>query len=159
MVQGLAGVRPGQQALQYRQLVGALNDVAHHEVDTWLTEQTDMTEPYVARCLSQMLPSGGFPNLELCAHPGKRITGWRRQQELVLQWLYSFEPTSRGYPVCVWRLAAGCACRHDCKMHCVFAFNTIVLLQGTACSLATACLYGTWTCMLHGNTSGDSKGI
>ena len=58
----------GQQAQQYKQLLEALNDVAHHEVDAWLTEQPAMSEPYVARCLSKMLPPGQLqPQYSKCA--------------------------------------------------------------------------------------------
>ena len=67
-MQGMAKREVGQQAQQYKQLLEALNDVAHHEVDAWLTEQAAMSEPYVARCLSEMLPPGQLqPQFSKCA--------------------------------------------------------------------------------------------
>ena len=106
-MQGLAGVRAGPQVLQYRQLVGALNDVAHHKVDTWLTEQTDMTEPYVARCLSQMLPSGGSDNLYRCAHLGKRMTALEAAKACAA--VVKFLGTKLQGLSCVCRLVGCCA--------------------------------------------------
>lgn len=47
-----------QQAKQYRQLLDALNDVAHHEIDAWLSREQHLSEPFVARSISEQLPSG-----------------------------------------------------------------------------------------------------
>ena len=67
-MQGLAEREVGQQAQQYQRLLEALNDVAHHEVDAWLREQPAMSEPYVARCLSERLPPGQLqPQCNQCA--------------------------------------------------------------------------------------------
>lgn len=48
----------GQQAKQYKQLLDALNDVAHHEIDAWLSREQHLSEPFVARSISEQLPSG-----------------------------------------------------------------------------------------------------
>ena len=55
----------GQQEHQYKQLLVALNDVAHYEVDTWLHQQDALSEPFVARCISEQLPEGQ-PFITLC---------------------------------------------------------------------------------------------
>ena len=47
-----------QQAKQYKQLLDALNDVAHHEIDAWLSREQHLSEPFVARSISEQLPSG-----------------------------------------------------------------------------------------------------
>lgn len=60
------GRRPGQQAVQYKQLLEALNEVAHLEVNNWLKEQSNLSEPYAARRLSQLLPSGHSQHRTLC---------------------------------------------------------------------------------------------
>lgn len=58
MVQELACKRSGEQAKQYKQLLHALNDVAHHEIDEWMRHERQLSEPFVARTVSQQLPSG-----------------------------------------------------------------------------------------------------
>ena len=58
IVQKMAGKQPGQQAQQHRQLLDALNDIAHHEIDEWLRQEQQLSEPFVARTISEELPSG-----------------------------------------------------------------------------------------------------
>lgn len=58
VVQKLACKKLGQQAHQYRQLLDALNDVAHHEINEWMRHEQHLSEPFVARTISQQLPSG-----------------------------------------------------------------------------------------------------
>jgi len=52
-----------QQAKQYKQLLDALNDVAHHEIDAWLSHEQHLSEPFVARSISEQLPSGKRPTV------------------------------------------------------------------------------------------------
>ena len=56
--QGMTRKHDGQQGQEYKQLLEALNDVAHHEVTAWLQQQDSLSEPAVARCISQQLPEG-----------------------------------------------------------------------------------------------------
>ena len=49
-----------QHAKQYKQLLDALNDVAHHEIDAWLSCEQHLSEPFVARSISEQLPSGAL---------------------------------------------------------------------------------------------------
>lgn len=58
VVQKLACKKLGQQAQQYKQLLDALNDVAHHEIDEWMRQEQHLSEPFVARTISQQLPPG-----------------------------------------------------------------------------------------------------
>lgn len=58
-MQGLTGRQVGRTGQQYKQLLEALNDVAHRQVDAWLAAVPNLTEPFVARSISQMLPAGG----------------------------------------------------------------------------------------------------
>ena len=58
VVQKLACKESGRQADQYRQLLDALNDVAHHEINEWMRHEQQLSEPFVARTISQQLPSG-----------------------------------------------------------------------------------------------------
>ena len=60
-LQGLAQRQIGQVARQYKQLLEALNGVAHRQVEAWLAAVPELTEPYVARCISETLPSGPLP--------------------------------------------------------------------------------------------------
>ena len=64
-VQHLGKQQAGAQSWQYKQLLDALNDVAHHEIDAWLSQHHHLSEPFVARTISQQLPSG----TRLCPQP------------------------------------------------------------------------------------------
>lgn len=64
-MQTLGEKQSGHQAQQYKQLLDALNDVAHHEIDEWLRQQQQLSEPFVARTISEELPSG----MPCCALP------------------------------------------------------------------------------------------
>ena len=56
-------VEAGPQAGQYKRLLDALNDVAHHEIEAWLTHHHHLSEPFVARSISRELPAG----VQVCA--------------------------------------------------------------------------------------------
>ena len=68
-VQKVAG-KQSQQAEQYRQLLDALNDVAHHEISEWMRHERQLSEPFVARTISQQLPAGisskASASLQIC---------------------------------------------------------------------------------------------
>ena len=65
-----------QQRHEYKQLLVALNDVARYEVDAWLRQQDDLSEPFVARCISEQLPEGQpFKPLH-CVHHMSRQKGF-----------------------------------------------------------------------------------
>ena len=58
LLQDMSKGEPEQEAKQYKQLLDALNDVAHHEIDAWLSREQHLSEPFVARSISEQLPSG-----------------------------------------------------------------------------------------------------
>ena len=58
LMQGMSNATAGSTAQQYKKLLEALNDVAHHEINAWLGQQEHLSEPYVASCISEQLPPG-----------------------------------------------------------------------------------------------------
>ncbi|DBA90081.1 TPA: hypothetical protein ACH3X1_003400 [Trebouxia sp. C0004] len=71
----------GHQAKQYRQLLDALNDVAHHEIDAWLSHEQHLSEPFVARSISEQLPSGNglFIGNSMPVRDMDMYATWQRQ--------------------------------------------------------------------------------
>ena len=58
VVQKLACKESSQQADQYKSLLDALNGAAHHEINEWMRHEQQLSEPFVARTISQHLPAG-----------------------------------------------------------------------------------------------------
>ncbi|DBA78509.1 TPA: hypothetical protein ACH3X2_007832 [Trebouxia sp. C0005] len=79
--QDMSKVESEQQAKQYKQLLDALNDVAHHEIDAWLSREQHLSEPFVARSISEQLPSGNglFIGNSMPVRDMDMYATWQRQ--------------------------------------------------------------------------------